>query len=77
MGAFPVFRFRRRRLVTLAGLKFPLPIGPVRGQPLALGADAALTALAASLLVGLLGGFWPALRAARLRIVDALRESAG
>ncbi len=64
-------------LVTLAGLKFPLPIGPVRGQPLALGADAALTALAASLLVGLLGGFWPALRAARLRIVDALRESAG
>lgn len=62
-------------LLVLADLKFPLPIGPLRGQPLALGPAAVLTALGASLLVGLLGGLWPALRAARLRVVDALRES--
>jgi putative ABC transport system permease protein len=37
--------------------------------------DIALAALAFSLLMGLLGGFLPALRAARLNIVDALRAT--
>lgn len=64
-------------LVAFADLKFPLPVGPMRGKPLALGPDAALTVLGAALLVGLSGGLWPALRAARLRVVDALRESVG
>lgn len=62
-------------LAFVADVKFPLAVGPLRGQRLAFGADAALMALGASVLIGLVGGLWPALRAARLRVVDALRES--
>jgi ABC-type antimicrobial peptide transport system permease subunit len=38
----------------------------------------ALSAFAAGLaaaLIGAVGGFWPALRAARLSVVDSLREA--
>ncbi len=61
-------------LLVLSGLKLPLEFSVVRGQ-IVLGPEAVAQALGVSVFIGLLGGLWPAVRAARLRVVDALREA--
>lgn len=61
-------------LIAAFGLKLPLEFSVVRGQ-LELGPEAAAQALGTALLIGVIGGLWPAIRAARLRVIEALGET--
>lgn len=60
-------------VLALFGLRLPLEFSTVRGE-LVWGWAAVAKACAAAAGIGLLGGVWPALRAARLRVVEAVRE---
>ncbi len=60
-------------LLLVFGLRLPIEFTTVRGE-LVLSPESAFKALMASVAIGLLGGMWPAVRAARLRVVEAVRE---